>query len=879
MTSSASLKTYQTAALQTLKDFLDAARSGGDAAAAFFALTHRTYVEPPQLPGLPYVCLRVPTGGGKTFMAAHTVGVAADAFLRVENPVVLWLVPSQPIRDQTLKTLKNREHPNCGALRDRFGDNVRVMTLTEALYAKRGEYDGGACIIVATIQAFRVEDKEGRKVYDANGELMDHFTGLAREVLPLLQPGPSGSPVPSLANVLRLRRPVIIIDEAHNVRSPLSFDTLAGLRPSMIVEYTATPVLESLPAKGVFASNVLHHVSAAELKAEEMVKLPIILRGRPDPRETMSDAIGWLDELAAHAEAEKLETGEHIRPIMLLQAEAHSKDRPTLHVDEVKRMLREDFRIPDDEIKLATGDKFELDGIDLAAPDCRVRYIVTQQALKEGWDCPFAYVLCSVAHQKSGRAVEQLLGRVLRLPNTKWKKRVELNQAYAFATTTAFQEAALALRDGLVQNGFERIEAESLVHAPQQLPGLEDGGDAFEHEESLPADMDAEAFKQVVESAMAGRVSVDLERGTIKVRGALSNLDKTTMQLAAPKAAAAIEALVHKTRGARLAARPAAATKPLFVVPRLAVLRDGTLELFDRTHFLDIPWKLEECDSTPVLQRFAALSRAAEEARVDVSKAGQVVVNFVSSLQDQLALTLEEKGWTKPALVNWLDRRLPNSARLDITRTSSALFIGKVLDALAAEGTSLDVAARGKYRLVEALVRTIAQHRAVRETQAYQRALLPQSGLEFATSSDVGLTFDEDRYGYNQPYKGPIQFEKHFCRVVGDLEESGEEHQCAIYLDRLAEIRTWIRNTSKQPHSFWLQTSTDRFYPDFVCLLNDGRILVVEYKGGDRVTAADAQEKDLIGQLWAERSDGRGLFIMIDSLEFHRIATLVRASD
>jgi type III restriction enzyme len=876
MTSSASLKGYQTAALKTLREFLDAVSGGSDSAAAFVAITNRPYVEPPQLPGLPYVCLRVPTGGGKTFMAAHTVGVAADAFLRVENPVALWLVPSQAIRDQTLKTLKDREHPNCGALKDRFGDNVRVMTLAEALYAKRADYDGSACIIVATIQAFRVEDKEGRKVYEANGELMDHFTGLPPEVLPLLQPGPSGSPVPSLANVLRLRRPVVIVDEAHNARSSLSFDTLAGLRPSMIVEYTATPVLESVPAKGVFASNVLHHVSAAELKAEEMVKLPIILRGRPDPRETMSDAIGWLDELAAHAEAEHQETGEFIRPIMLLQAEARSKDRPTLHVDEVKRMLREDFRIPEEQIKLATGDKFELDGIDLAAPGCTVRYIVTQQALKEGWDCPFAYVLCSVAHQQSGRAVEQLLGRVLRLPNTHWKKRVELNQAYAFATTTAFQEAALALRDGLVQNGFERIEAESLIQAPQQLPGLEDGGAAFEHEEPLPAGIEAEAFKQVVESAMAGRVTVDLERGTIKIRGALSNLDKTTMQLAAPKAAAAIDALVHKTRGARLAARPAAATKPAFVVPRLAVRRDGTLELFDRTHFLDIPWKLEEYDAAPVLQRFAALSRAAEEAHLDVTRAGKVVVNFVTSLHDQLALTLEEKGWTKAALVNWLDRRLPNSARTDITRTSSALFIGHVLDTLAAQGTSLDVAARGKYRLVEALVRAIAQHRAVRETQAYQRALLPQSGLDFATSSDVGLTFDEDRYGYNQPYKGPIQFEKHFCRVVGDLEETGEEHDCAIYLDRLPEVRTWIRNTSRQPHSFWLQTSTDRFYPDFVCLLSDGRILVVEYKGADRSTADDAREKDLIGQIWAERSEGKGLFIMIDSRQFHRIATVVR---
>jgi type III restriction enzyme len=194
MTSLAILKGYQTAALQTLRGFLDAASSGRDAGAAFVSLTRRPYVEPPQLAGLPYVCLRVPTGGGKTFMAAHTVGIAADAFLRVENPAVLWLVPSQAIRDQTLKTLKDREHPNCGALRDRFGDNVRVMTLAEALYAKRAEYDGGACIIVATIQAFRVEDKEGRKVYDANGELMDHFTGLPRGVEQLLEPGASGTP-------------------------------------------------------------------------------------------------------------------------------------------------------------------------------------------------------------------------------------------------------------------------------------------------------------------------------------------------------------------------------------------------------------------------------------------------------------------------------------------------------------------------------------------------------------------------------------------------------------------------------------------------------------------------------------------------------------
>ena len=59
-----------------------------------------------------------------------------------------------------------------------------------------------------------------------------------------------------------------------------------------------------------------------------------------------------------------------------------------------------------------------------------------------------------------------------------------------------------------------------------------------------------------------------------------------------------------------------------------------------------------------------------------------------------------------------------------------------------------------------------------------------------------------------------------------------------------------------------MPTSTDRFYPDFVAKLNDGRVLVVEYKGGDRVTADDTKKKRNIGEIWAAMSDGKGLFVM-----------------
>ncbi len=650
----------------------------------------------------------------------------------------------------------------------------------------------------------------------------------------------------------------------------------AGLvSPSVIVEFTATPVTpdEANPAKGIYASNVLHHVSAAELKAADMIKLPVILRGRPEPRDTIGDAIAWLDELAATAAAEEAETGEFVRPVMLVQAEPKSQAKPTLHAEEVKKLLVEDFRVPAEHTVIATGDSKGLDGVDLFDRECKVRFIITQQALREGWDCSFAYVLCSVAEQKSPRAVEQLLGRVLRLPRAKRKKREDLNRAYAFATTTSFQNAANTLRDGLVNNGFERVEAKALVHlAPDSLPGMEEGGTAYVFEEPLPEGAAADTFKTNVEGATGGRVEVDVATGVIRARGALSDYDRTALLLAMPGAEKAVEALVHKSRGARLKAVDDGAPAIRFAVPRLGVRSASGLQLFDRAHFLDIPWKLEEADPAPILDYFEPPKRAADEAHVDVDTAGAITLAFVNDLHEQLALALQERGWTKNALVNWLDRRVPFSARRDVTRVSSTLFIAKALDVVDAKtGLGIEGLARAKFRLVEALVKVIAKHRDAREATAFERALFPQSSLDFETSADLELVFDESRYGYNQPYKGGTDFRKHLFRVIGDMEPSGEEYECAVYLERHEAVTAWVRNTARQPHSFWLQTSSDKFYPDFVAQTRDGRSLVVEYKGGHIATADDAKEKRLVGELWAERSAGKGIFVMVENKEFARI--------
>lgn len=234
------LKEYQERTLETLTEYYQNCLRLQNVNTAFYDLTQRPYADLNGLRGMPYVCLRLPTGGGKTFVACHAVGITASELLKTESPLVLWLTPSNAIRDQTLNALKNPNHP----YKDAFSSarhNIDVRTIGEALSLPPHILNTKTTIIVSTMQAFRVEDTEGRKVYEASGALMGHFTHLPEETLSEIERDEGGNPIYSLANLLCVKRPLVIVDEAHNARTPLSFDTLARFNPSAILEFTATP--------------------------------------------------------------------------------------------------------------------------------------------------------------------------------------------------------------------------------------------------------------------------------------------------------------------------------------------------------------------------------------------------------------------------------------------------------------------------------------------------------------------------------------------------------------------------------------------------------------------------------------------------------------
>ncbi len=466
-------KDYQRSCLESVEKYFTKCQELGDADWAFQKTTEELWGEKSQFtplkgefpPEMPYFCLRVPTGGGKTWLAAKSVALVNNTLLQTEHSVILWLVPSKPIRTQTINALKDRDHPYHAALRE--AGPVHVLDLAEAKCLNRSTLETGTVVIVATSQSFNVGDEEIRKVYEDNGALMDLFRNLTEEQAEGLEKIiEKGRVAYSLVNALRLRRPFIIVDEAHNGRTDLSFGTLAKFRPSGIMELTATPDTEKVP------SNVLHSVSAVELKREEMIKLPILLETEPDEQKCLAEAISKRDELAEMARVERMAGAPYIRPLVLIQSEKRSKLKDTREAAWVKAELMKNHNIPAEEIIIATGDERGLEQVEKDFPKgifdekCPVKFIITQQALAEGWDCAFAYILVSMAELKNAKSVEQLLGRILRQPQAKSRETTALNKSYAYVVSREFGETANMLRDTLVASaGFDKADAKDFVAA------------------------------------------------------------------------------------------------------------------------------------------------------------------------------------------------------------------------------------------------------------------------------------------------------------------------------------------------------------------------------------------------------------------------------
>lgn len=848
-----SLKLYQHRALQRLERFFEAARVQAPdeafAASVDAGLTD-AYKPMPGLPHVPYACLRIPTGGGKTIMGAHIIRSAGQSLLEREYPLVMWMVPTTQIKAQTLDAFRDPRHPYRQELDDAFGGKVAVFDVADFAQIRPADLGTRACIVVSTVAALRVKDKEERNVYEHHEDLEPHFAASVQQ-LDYLMKGKDGKALASFANLLKLHGPLVIMDEAHNANTPLSYEVYEHLGPRAVVELTATPDAAS--------SNVLVSVSAFELKAENMIKFPVVLKEHKGQWQVaLSSAVARRKELAKTA----LHEPDYIRPILLVQAESA---RGAATVEEVKRHLIDADGVSEKAVAIATGDTREIDGVDLFAKDCPIEIIITKQALKEGWDCSFAYVFCSVAQVKSDKDVQQLLGRVLRMPYATRRRQEAMNKAYAHVVSESFGTAASELTQSLANIGFNPLEIAAAIRTEPTATELQLNGGG------MPAAQPPSTRIVVAKPPKFDDVPErDKERvrfipaesgkgGEVEIRDGIDPLTQEAIIAAVARNERNDAAFLLQLHEAKVAAAKAPSEHGKdFRVPRLYAVEQGELELVDSgMRTADFRWDLLAAPPDLSSFRFSEEGMTFEVDLDDRHLKYQRIEDDVATYLPGFAQDRSEAD-----LIGWLDQGIRDTS---IKQPVLREWLRRaVQDLQARRSFSLAQLLKGQFVLRRKLEEQLLLAKDEAFKQGFQQALF-DGGVEIVVGDGPDHDFvypaDATRYPAHVGYQGTYRFGKHYYPIPGDLKNAGEEFECARAIDLLDEVEFWVRNLVNA-NQFWMPTSKMRTYPDFVAKLKDGRLFVVEYKGGDRFTADQEKEKRLIGDLWAKHSNGRGVYLM-----------------
>jgi len=427
---------------------------------------------------LPSFCLKIPTGGGKTLLATKVVDLVNTIYRKKQSGLVLWIVPSTQIYSQTLRALKDRDHPYRQMLDVASAGRTLILEKTSGFSPL--DVAENLCVLLLMLPSANRETKEQLRMFRDSGGFDRFFPGdddvqghkglLAK--VPNLdtfeqQEGFWGRQIKtSLGNTLRLLQPLIILDEGHKAYSLNAKATLEGFNPCMIVELSATP------PKG---ANVLVEILGRELNAEEMIKLDLHLQNRTSTswKDTLLASVEHRRRLEEEARKHDAETGVYIRPICLIQVERTGKDQRKsgfIHADDVKEYLLTCPDITEEQVAIKTSQTDELKEVDevggLLSRDCPVRYIITKQALQEGWDCSFACVLTILTNPGSKSALTQLVGRILRQPYAKKTRNPWLDESYVFCFQRKGRELLDEVRRGFGLEGLGDLEGRIVEERP-----------------------------------------------------------------------------------------------------------------------------------------------------------------------------------------------------------------------------------------------------------------------------------------------------------------------------------------------------------------------------------------------------------------------------
>lgn len=800
--------------------------------------------------GVPHVCMKVPTGGGKTFMACAAVRRIFDEMPKEKPKVVVWLVPSDPILLQTTTNLCNPDHPYRQRLNADFAGRVGVYTKEMLLNGQNFSPDTVREMLTVCILSYgslRIDStkKDVRKVYQENGNLL-RFAEYFKDDEALL----ADTPDTALIQVLRHLSPVVIVDESHNAGSALSVEMLNNLNPSFVLDLTATPRKNS---------NIISYVDARELKKENMVKLPVIVFNRNSSKDVIEDAINLRNSLEQQAIIEEEAGGRYIRPIVLFQAQPKtSNDSETF--ERIKKMLI-DLEIPENQIAIKTSKVDTLGKTDLMSRDCPIRYIITVDALKEGWDCPFAYVLASIANKISRVSVEQILGRILRQPYARKHQCGHLNTSYVLSCSANFHDTLENIVKGLNSAGFSRKDYRIGETEMPLIPPQEDSPVIQQEIEIIPNAPTPAEPEDVLDSIDVTTIHITPVQPTTpqtpavspSVAAMLSQAEQQNQQYEDEAEQNEASGLIGGELGAMMKQYPmqpqyAEQAKqlrlPQFFIQSTPDLFGGDTVLLEKDALLE-GFTLSGQDASVNF----TLS-AGEVYTVDIQSEGDAVPKYKRVTQAEsdylrqvfARMAPEEKIESCTKKICYEINRNKSFATSEVEAYVRRVIANMTEDELAVIETSFVTYARKIKEKIDKLQDTY------REATFYK--WLDEGKIvcqEYYSFPDVITPSDATDSAPLSLYEAECDDMNKFEAELRDVLASTDSVE---WWHRIIERRGFRLNTFRN------------HYPDFIVKMKSGRILLVESKGDDRDNS-DSKSKLKLGKAWASNAGKAYRYFMV----------------
>jgi len=813
---------------------------------------------------IPHIAIKVPTAGGKTFVACNAIHSILSTYDSSKPKAVVWLVPWSNLLQQTASSLADSSHPYRQKLNSLFNYSVEVYekeSLLQGANFNPTSVSEQLNIFVFNFSSLRINSKkkDDRKIYQQNGSLEAFRDTIVEQDLVLPDTDES-----ALINIIRSLNPLVIVDESHNAESDLSVEMLKNLNPSFVLDLTATPKKNS---------NIVSYVNAIELKKEHMVKLPVIVYNHSRKEEVINSALHLQRQLEQLAIQESLEGGKKIRPIILFQAQSNIKGSDNTTYIKIKEKLME-LKIPEEQIKIKVSGLDELKGIDLMDEKCPVRYIITINALKEGWDCPFAYILASLADKSSAVEVEQILGRVLRQPFVIKHKEPLLNLSFVLTASAKFNETLDNIVRGLQDAGFsnkdyyaEEINSVNTVVPVSDKEALDRDLFGTPAEEKTNEDFDDNDITKINIEAIKfdpedkdfiPPVNSPLDLLTKKAIADGNDFNKRLINDTGDSTEYLLREMGKEPKRYKIVDHFNQVAETIVLPQFYKKLEDNILnqelvfeELSQGEVFLNRDQLLSnfKLSSKDINIDFKSVSAEIVKVDYDEIRKDAIISKFSIQAKKILIDNIVAKPKEKQVkdIANIIVGKIGNMtpiAEQEIKKYIERIFIEfsteEIIDAVNNEPNYV-------YKIKIKIIELANQH----------------AKEEFSRLLDTNKIIVKPSFKFKETLihtKEGAKIDKSLYEREGDMNNF--EQSLIMDIASLENVLFWHRNSVTKDKGFYLNGFSSNHYPDFILCTQKQNIILVETKG-DFLDNDESKAKNVLGKKWAEKSGDNFKYFMV----------------